>query len=412
MRFEPEDFADSREGKFAIIFVVAILIGYLAYSNGLIRASIAPGFQGISPGVAAYQVGQNQATTLGGTLPTRQPSCGYSWNNYAASGFSITSLSQGGVFNPGGFFNQCNGGPTNVLFTQVQGNAVPYSPPFSQTISGSYTVQVPGSSTQTEVVNFKVNQYQFSINTGINAGGGGYNFGGDTIWGVITDNTWDMVNGPGGASACNPATASATSQCVFEAPLFAQVSNFQTQNWANNNCVQCTNGAALSFYTSTSAGGASNTLGGGAVPTIQGVQNALGNAYAPDSRMVKTVYFPISLQQFAGSCGFIVSQITGCGGIQANFQITLYTLQIGEYIQNSQNPSKQGLGTNPTQSCAGIQCNLNGIGACFSFTNFLCWGTLSTLGAFGLVVVILIFAGPTVVALLALYTRQKGSEDG
>lgn len=385
--------------------VVVLIVGLVAVGlaqGGLFplpRQQVAGGFQGITEGAYGYQVGSAGTTVLGNALPHRTPACSYAWNGYSTSGFSIVALSPQGIFGCSAFVN------SDTLYYQAQGNVVPYQPAYTQPITGQYSVAVPGTGgNQTETVSFKVNEYQFNLNVGIESGGSGYNFAPDVIWGVIYDNVWDQTGAPGGPANCDPALATAQSQCVFEAPLFGQVSNFTpSQYWGSDNCLQCTSGAALSFYLQASASGVLNTFGGSAPPTGSAVSKVLGNAYAPDSAMSRLVYYPMDLTEF-----HCQSTLFGCNGIQGSFTVTLYTLQIGEYVTNSQNPSGQTLSKNPTQQCSGLNCQLLGFEKWIS-SPFTLLG-LGGLGLLGIGVVILIVAGPTVVALVMLLQNRRRGE--
>jgi hypothetical protein len=82
----------------------------------------------------------------------------------------------------------------------------------------------------------------------------------------------------------------------------------------------------------------------------------------------------------------------------------LYTLRIGEYILT--NPDLTYLHGYKT-GCSGLQCTINGFYAWLA--NPLNLFGLGALGALGIVVILLVFAGPTVVALLLIFSRRKGA---
>jgi hypothetical protein len=396
-----EEFA-AKNKKFLAVIVIILVIGYfgLGYFG---RLSIAPGFQGMQDGFNGYQPNGQGLSSLNNPLSPASGACSYSWSGLATiSTADIHVTSPGG---PGGSFG-CVAGTGDDLVLNAQQNVIACAafntgngcPSFWNPIPIKYYVCVPNTNcAQKQLVKGQVNAYSYNVVIQIQPGSAGaWGFKGDTIWLNLLSQNWNQLT-------TDPSTG--LSGNAFEAPLYAVVQNV---NWGSNgqgsNNLNVGPGSALVLYNSPGGGQSLVTLANNAPPS-SALNSSLSSVYAPDSRMQRLVYYPIGIGVFQGCNAFY-----GCSNYPvATVTVTLYTLQIGEYIVTNPNTQGQGGSTNPN-ACSGLGCTFNQIAACFSLTNLFCWGSIAALGTIAVVVILLIVAGPTIVILVTLLMRRRDKE--
>ncbi len=377
------------------LLAVGVVIIFVLYASST-SLSILPGFQGEQNGFYSYQPSGQAGVVLNDAF--QSASCGgndYSWSSTATP--SAIAVKKSSTYSS---ILGCQTGSSDTLYAQTQNNlilcgtgqtGVTGCPNFWTPIPVTYSIKNPSNTSQTEVITGQINAYSFNTNLGINSGGsslsgnGGVAFDGDTIWSSTIDNLWDRLQS--GGTNCDPTQATATDQCVFEAPVYGVVSSFvPVNNWANSDCNVCTTGVALTFYSSPSAAGQTLVSLVSSQSSLASINSSLSSVYAPDSRFSSTVFWPISISHLQDSCS-----ILGCAAPQGQIVVTLYTLLLGEYVTGTTNPDKTHLQPNPTQSCSNAVCDLQALGAFFS-NPF----NLLGLGVYGLVLV-------AVVVLVAVF---------
>ncbi len=391
---------EPRTKAFAVI-VAAILIGYGVYSTGVLKQSIASGFEGEQGGFYGYQVAGSTTQSLGNTLPNGA-ACSYTWGGSPTpTAISVSVKTSGGLSSLG-----CSIPNTDTLTGNWQSNLIPSGNAFTQPIKVSYVDKSSGL-----LVTGSVEVYTSTIDVGIASGSAGdWNFPQDTIWNNVVSSQWN--NAYSGQPDVGT-SASYNSSAVYEGVLYGVVTNVVLTGGAqSNDCSLCTVGAEVSLYSFNS--GESPTTTGQTLATladpssVSGLNSSLASqSVLPDTRMTQVAYFPITIDNLKANCNLGLSQF-GCNDANAAITVQWYTLRVGQYTLT--NPNTVGL-NGYGNVCSGIQCNLNSIGACFSLTNLLCWGSLAALGTTAIIVVLLIFAGPAIVALFVLYRRGK-SEAG
>ena len=125
----------------------------------------------------------------------------------------------------------------------------------------------------------------------------------------------------------------------------------------------------LLYSNSSAMGQTLATLSDGQQPSTALNESLSLSTYsaAPDSRMSRLVYYPVSIEGMDSNC-----PIGGqCSYPYVTVSILLYTLRIGEYILT--NPDKQALESR-SQSCTGFGCVSQ------AFASFGDW--LGSVGAF------------------------------
>ncbi len=389
---------EGNEKKLVLVVVlVAALLAVYAYAPS-IRQSILPGFEGIQDGIYGYQPDGQTTSVVGAKLATPPGACSYAWNGSP----TITSASVE-VQSPQSILgvSTCAFPVADYLDLGAQENPVSYSPPFSQPIRVSYYVPVPGSPGKFQYVTGQVNEYQYSLNLDIQASSaGGWSFSGDTVWLNLASTTWNQAS-------TDPANSSVTGQ-VFEAPLYGVVTDVQWTNQGDSSCSACTVGEALTFYSSPGTTGQTLvTLSQGAPSSS--LNSSLSSVYSPDTRMQQLVYYPVTIEHMQNACNVPGEPGLGCSAPHVTITVTLYTLQVGQYILT--NPDTTSLHHNGSNACTGIDCTLQGIGAWLSnpFNQFaLALGGTLGLAIVVFVVIIVLFPG----VLLIIFRRRGRPEEG
>lgn len=369
----------------AVILLVGLLIFY-EYSSGT-RLDILPGFEGMQNGLNGYQVRSNTETGLGDPLPAPQGACYYKWGGSPSITSAAVTVQTAGV---GGCGVLASFG-TDTVVADAQENPVSSENPLTTGQKVNYYVPVPGQPGQYQYVTGQVEVYSYGLDVSDQSGSAGnWNFGGDTLWYNLYSEIWNQAS-------TDPNNASVKGS-TFETPLYAVVSNVNWQNQGSSDVDAALVGHAFTFYSSPSTTG--QTLATLANPVTQNVNSSLGSQYAPDSRFQRLVYYPISITSLKPTNeNPVTGCLAGCTFPTVHITVTLYTLRIGEYILT--NPSTQGLG-NRNQNCTGfIGCGVEWFENPFN-------QILAALGVgLGLFVIILIFATPVVVALIALYANGR-----
>lgn len=368
-----------RNPALLVAIAVVVIVAFASLFGGRLL-SIYPGFEGMQAGLNGYAPGNQPVSSLGVTLSPRLGSCSYNWQGSPTPGAaSIQVVSPGG-----GIPGNCSVLPDyDTLVLDQQTNPVTYSPPYSQPIPVNYYVKNPNNSSEVMHVNGQVNIYTYSTDISIQSGSCGcWNFGGDSIWYNLRPNVWNLASSD---SSGNPGY-------VYEAPLYAVVTDVQWVNQGTSAADATVVGHPFTFYSSASTTGQTlATLSNYKTPTTS-LNSSLVNKYAPASNFPPNglVYYPITLQSFSAQG---LSCLIGCNYPSAHITVQLYTLQIGQYILT--NPSTTGLGTR-NQNCTGLSCALDSIGA---FLNNP-FGQLAIFTTLFLFLVVVIIVGVVVLTVL------------
>jgi hypothetical protein len=406
VRLRADEVTDAPWFKPVLAVAILGLIVSIAFEAGWFKSpptysTLLPGFNGEQNGIDGYQPNQELLAPLGqANLPTPPGACSYSWSNPTSNGITVTAVSPSQIF---GVTQPCWVPPTgsDTIFITNQNNLIPNGSP--QKVS--YYVQNPSNPKQWMFVTGQVNEYQYNINLGIQGGSSGaWGFQGDTVWFVMGSSVWNQA-------AVDPANGTIIGK-TFETPLYGVVTAFTHTNWGTSNCALCQIGTTISFYSAPNTNGPCSTFvdmimdscNPSSPPT--GLNGTLHSVYAPDSRMQSVVYYPMQITQLQGNC-VLGEPALGCEYPQGLITVTVYTLQIGEYILL--NPSKQDLTSNPTSGCTSLVCAYNAAAVWLSnpFNLLLLGGVLTMV----VIVVLAITAPELFIGLFALLGRKKESPE-
>lgn len=375
----------NRTRKGSLLLGAGIVLVLLLYA-GQTSLSLIPGFEGMQNGIWGYQPSGGSPSQIGEALTTPRGACSYSWEGSpTVGGAEVRAVSPYGLLG-------CGTLPlSNSLVIDAQENPVAYSDPLTAPISVNYYVPVPGATGQYQYVTGAVKEYTYRLDFSVASGSQGvWSFSGDTVWFNLASVVWDQ------ASTC-PCNSSITGS-VFEAPLYAVVKDVQWSNQGSSNLDASLVGHAFSFYTSPSTQGQTlaSLVQGGAVSSIN---STLSSVYAPDTRMQRLVYYPVTIQDMQAQCSI------GCSYPSVQITVKLYTLRIGEYILT--NPDTTSLKLR-SQGCTGLVCVGDALHAWLS--NPL---NLAGLGVFGLLavaVVVVVVIAVTMPELVFLGRRRGEGE--
>ncbi len=343
--------------KILIVAVIALLIIF----GAAYKLDILPGFEGMAMGVYGFQPNTYSIVyALNDALPgsyqwvgTATPtSAAVTWTN--AAGFSDTnSIDIGNCISTGGFFSP-----------QVQ-----------------YYIKNPNNASQTMHVVGYIEEYNCNLNLAL-TGQIQSIFSGSTWWVNFASLVWDSQSTDPGNSSING--------YVFETPLYAVVSQAQWQNQGPNQVNIGTVGNQLSFYSSPNAAGQTFASLVQYSPSSSTLNNTLSSIYAPDTRMQRIVYSPITLTTWEPYNCFLGVALFGCSWPSLHVTITLYTLRLGEYIYT--NPSTITLQKSTVSGCSGVNCLTTGITSWFSNPFNIAGISIFILAAIAVVVFAAIFA--------------------
>jgi hypothetical protein len=387
-------------GVLTLVVAFALEAGFLHVPGT--QSVLLPGFNGEQNGIDGYQPNQELLAPIGqAALPTPPGSCGYAWSNPTANGIVVTATTASQIF---GITQPCWVPPTgsDSIFVTSQNNLIPNA----NLQKVSYYVQNPSNPKLWMYVTGQVNEYQYNINLGIQGGSSGaWGFQGDTIWFALGSSVWNQVS-------IDPANGTILGK-TFETPLYGVVSAFTHTQWGTSNCGLCQVGTTVSFYSAPNTNGPcsslvamlENTCAPTSPPT--GVNGTLHSVYAPDSRMQSIAYYPLTVTQLQANC-VLGEPALGCQLPQGLITVTVYTLQIGEYVLL--NPSKQDLTSNPTSGCTSLVCAYDAL-VVFASNPWDLLG-LGIIGMIAAVVLIAIFAPEALIGLFVLLgrKREEGSE--
>lgn len=322
-----------------LVLVLVVLVG-----TGTIPLSILPGYEGEQNGLYGYQPNGQAVSVLGNHIATPSGSCGYSWDSgptiSAASVNARTAETFFGVLQPCAL-----GTSSDTLNLGAETNPVTTTSPYTSPTQVNYYLKVPGTTNQVKYITGQVNEYTYTLNVDIlPTSSGGWSFQGDTVWYNLAAVDWNRAfQDPNNASVTGP---------TFESPLYGVVTNVQWTNQGPSQCSLCAVGAPLDFYSSPSTTGQTLvTLTGNSLPTSD-LNASISSLYSPDSRMQSLVYYPLTITQMGNNCNFGT-----CQAPEVTITVTLYTLQIGEYILT--NPNTQQL-KSPGGACSGFLCGFYG----------------------------------------------------
>lgn len=358
-----------RKTKKTLTIIVSLLAAIVLAAGGLLNLSILPGFEGMQLGIWGFQPNVYASPyALGDALPGS-----YQWKGVPTPSDAAVQWKDGLGFSDTSEISVGN------CIDQTQSNTLP---------AVQYYVNNPNNASQKMHVVGYVHVYNCNIDLALTGQTWGP-FSGSTWWVNFASIVWNTQS----TDPMNPSI----NGYVWEAPLYAVVSSVSWNNQANNQVSIGTKGNQLNFYSSPNAAG--QTL----VQLVQftpgdysTLNRSLSSVYAPDSRLQRIVFSPITMTQWGPTNCFLNSPLLGCNWPSVHATITLYTIRLGEYIYT--NPSKIPLGPYTTSQCTGIQCTINQIVSILQ--NPFLW---LTTGAFILIAIAIIVG----VAAFVLSTRLR-----
>jgi len=320
-----------------LLVLVALAVIVLIANGSFQKLEILPGFEGEQAGNYGFQpTTYSSVYALGNALPGN-----YFWVGVPTpQSASVLYLTTDWL----GLKHQ------DTLEVDVQNNLIMGQTPSIPTVV-KYYVNL-GNGTYKLVVG-DIEVYTYSINALITSQSAGYfDFGGATMWQNLISNVWST-------QSTDPFNSSINGY-VFETPLYGVVEAVSWQaGQGSNNCNLCTVGASLTFYSSPNAAGQTlaSLVQWTPSASTSNINSSLSSIAAPDQRMQRLVYYPLTFTSFKG-CTLISY---GCTFPNVHITIQLYTLRIGEYIIT--NPSTTGLSANNQSNCQGIGCLQVGLNA-------------------------------------------------
>ena len=353
--------------QFVAVLVAIVIVAAIMFGRGL---SVVPSFEGLNAGVySATLGGSNSNYLISSSLPPP-----YYWGSqdihnaqlWHASSFL---LGRGAVRIEVGF-------PQQYSSWLETGQKVDYW----VKVNDTNFVHVVG-----QVNIYTLSMTVSSINTGdVNQ----YVFQGEKIWIQLAAVTWDRAYQDVGSSG-SPVYIQA-----WEAPLAVFISSFQEDSQGSSHAAidPSYQGRFITLYSEPNAYGTLDDLG---LQAGGNVNSTLGNNLAPDSRMVKSAFFPITLTNFG-----ITEDILGGHAPVVNYQLKIYTLQLGRYTYT--NPDDTPWGKRPPEGW-GLQQLLNAINDWLSNPLNIPWILLGI----GLVVLVLILVFAPWLLGLAVASRRK-----
>ncbi len=314
----------------AIIFLILFGVQY--------KLNILPGFEGMEMGVYGFQPNTYSSVyPLNDVLPGS-----YDWVGTATPSSAAVKWT-----------NQAGLSDTNTIDI---GNCILSNSSSSSLPPVKYSIKNPNNSSQIMHVVGYIEVYNCNVNL-VLTGQIQSIFSGSTWWVNFASIVWNSQS----TDPFNPSV----NGYVFETPLYAVVSQVQWKNQGQNQVSIGTVGNQLAFYSSPNAAGQTlASLVQYSPSSSSNLNNTLSSIYAPDSRMQRLVYSPITLTTWTPINCFIGIAIFGCDWPNVHATIQLYTLRLGEYIYT--NPSKIALNSSTVSGCTGVNCPINGIGSWLS----------------------------------------------
>jgi len=352
--------------QFVAVLVAIVIVAAIFFGRGL---SLLPSFEGLNAGVYSATLG-NSNYLISSSLPSP-----YYWGSQ--------DIHNAQLWHASSFLMGRGAVRIEVGFPQQ------YSSPLETGQKVDYWVKV--NDTNFVHVVGQVNIYTLSMTvSAINTGDPNqYVFQGEKIWVQLAAITWNKAYQDVGSSG-SPVYAQA-----WEAPLAVFISSFQEDSQGSSYAAldPSYEGRFITLYDAPNGYGTLDDLG---LRSGGDVNSTLGNSLAPDSRMVRSAFFPVVLTNFG-----VGQDIWGSHAPVANYQLKIYTIQLGKYTYT--NPDDTPWGNRQPES-SGLQAWLNAIDKWLSNPLNIPWVLLGI----GLVVLVLIIIfAPWLLGLAATSRRES-----